>query len=95
MLPIIFDEMYEGKSDDLRKLGYRALSVRELQGMGFHVKHDYSIIKYAEMHRMILITRDEEVYLGCTENQIPCVQLGENPTIDEIIEKIKKFENLV
>ena len=43
---------------------------------------------------MILITEDNESYGGCMENQIPCVQLGQNPSNDEIIEKLKKFENL-
>ena len=43
---------------------------------------------------MILITEDKENYGGCIENQIPCVQLGQNPSNDEILEKLKKFENL-
>ena len=43
---------------------------------------------------MILITEDNENYGGCMENQIPCVQLGQNPSNEEIIEKLKKFENL-
>jgi len=95
MLPILFDEMYEGKSEELRKKGYHSVSVRELRDMGFHLQYDYSIIKYAEKNRMILVTEDNECYLGCMENQIPCIHLGQNPSIDEVIESLKKFENLV
>ncbi|MCV0372735.1 MAG: post-transcriptional regulator [Nitrosarchaeum sp.] len=31
MLPLLFDEMYEGKAEEFRKLGYHAVSVRELR----------------------------------------------------------------
>jgi len=95
MLPVLFDEMYEGKAEKLRDRGYNAISVRELRDMGFHLQHDYSILKYAEKNRMILITEDGECYDGCTENQIPCVHLSQNPSIESIIESLKKFENLV
>ena len=95
VLTILFDEMYEGRSEELREKGIHAISVRELRDMGFHIQFDYSVITYAEKNKMILITEDKEVYGGCTENQIPCVLLGQNPSVEEIIESIKKFENLV
>jgi len=95
MLQILFDEMYKGKSEELRDKGYKAISVRELREMGFHLQHDYSILKYVEKNRMILITEDKECYEGCMENQIPCVLLGQNPSFESIIESLKKFENLV
>ena len=49
MLPLLFDEMYEGKAEEFRKLGYQAVSVRELRDMGFHIQYDYSVISYALM----------------------------------------------
>ena len=95
MLPILIDEMYEGKSEVLREKGFHAISVRELRDMGFKLQFDYSIIKYVEKNRMILVTEDNESYGGCIENQIPCVQLGQNPTVEDIIKELKRFENLV
>jgi len=95
MLSILLDEMYEGKAKELRERGYHALSVRELREMGFHLQFDYSIMKYAERNRMIVITEDAEVHGGCMENQLPCVLLGQNPSIESIIENLKKFEQLV
>lgn len=56
--------MYEGKSEELKKRGIHAISVRELRDMGFHLQYDYSIIKYVEKNRMILITEDQECYDG-------------------------------
>ena len=94
MLPLLFDEMYEGKADEFRKLGYQAVSVRELRDMGFRIQYDYSVISYVDENSMILITEDKENYGGCMENQIPCVQLGQNHSNDEILEELKKFENL-
>jgi len=95
MLPVLFDEMYEGNAAELRNKGYQAISVRELRDMGFHLQHDFSILKYVEKNRMILITEDNECYNGCMESQVPCVHLGQNPSIESIIESLKKFENLV
>ena len=94
MLPLLFDEMYEGKAEQFRELGYQAVSVRELREMGFKIQYDFSVISYTDENGMILITEDNENYGGCMENQIPCVQLGQNPSNEEIIEKLKKFENL-
>ena len=95
MLPVLFDEMYEGKAEELRKQGYQATSVRELREMGFHLQYDFSILKYVEKNRMILITEDNECYNGCMENQVPCVHLSQNPDVEFIIESLKKFEKLV
>ena len=94
MLPVLFDEMYEGKAEELRKLGYESVSVRELKNMGFNIHYDYSVIKYAEENSMILITEDKKSHGGCLENNIASVLLGQNPTIDEIVESLKKFEIL-
>ena len=35
MLSVMFDEMYEGKAEELRSKGYESVSVRELRDMGF------------------------------------------------------------
>lgn len=94
MLPVLFDEMYEGKAEELRKRGYEAVSVRELRELGFNLQYDYSIIKYVEENSMILVTEDKECRNGCLENSIPSVLLGQNPPIDEIITELKKFEIL-
>jgi len=55
------------------------------------LQYDYSIIKYAELNKMILITEDTENKGGCDENNIPCIQLGQNPSIVEIVQELKKF----
>ncbi len=95
MLPVLFDEMYEGKDEELAKLGYEAYSVRKLrEEKNLKLRYDYSIIKHAELNRMILITEETDNKNGCDENDIPCIQLGQNPSIDEIVQQLQKYKDL-
>jgi len=96
MLPVLFDEMYEGKDEELTRQGIEAYSVRKLREQkNLKLQYDYSIIKYAELNRMILITEETDNKNGCDENDIPCIQLGQNPSIDEILQQLQKFKDLV
>ena len=63
--------------------------VLKAQDLNLHI-HD------VEFGTILLADEDDEVWVcgGCMENQIPCIQLDENPSNDEIIEKLKKFEIL-
>ena len=94
MLPILFDEMYEGLEERLIERGYEAHSVRKLrEEKNLKLQYDYSIIKYVEQNKMILITEDGENYGGCVENDLQCIKLGQNPSVDEIekaLEDLKK-----
>ena len=95
MLPVLFDEMYEGKEEELIKLGYEAYSVRKLREQkNLKLQYDYSIIKYAEINRMILITEEVDNKNGCDENDIPCIRLGQNPSADEIVQQLEKYKDL-
>jgi len=95
MLPILFDEMYEGKDEELKKLGYEAYSVRKLREQkNLKLQYDYSIIKHAELNKMILITEEIDNKNGCDENDIPCIQLGQNPSADEIVQQLQKYKDL-
>ncbi len=95
MLPILFDEMYEGKDEELVLRGYVAYSVRKLREQkNLKLQYDYSIIKYAELNKMILITEEIDNKNGCDENGIPCIRLGQNPSIDEIFQELQKYKDL-
>ncbi|MBS3922354.1 MAG: DUF5615 family PIN-like protein [Nitrosarchaeum sp.] len=85
--------MYDGKEIELEKLGYDAYSVKKIRLTGEPLKYDYSVLKYAEENRMILVTEDGENYGGCIENGLQCIKLGQNPTVEEIVEALKKLEN--
>lgn len=91
MRPLLFDEMYDGKEIELESLGYEAYSVKKLRKKRA-LRYDYSIIKFAEEEDMILITEDTENKGGCDENNIPCIQFGQNPSCSEILDQVKKFE---
>lgn len=94
MLPVLFDEMYDDKDTELQKLGYEAYSVKKLIRKGHRLKTDYSVIKYADINRMILVTEEGDSFRGCRENNIPCLLLDQNPDIKLIEKKLKKFSKL-
>lgn len=88
---LLLDEMYDGKDIELGKRGYDAESIKKLRLTGEPLHYDYSVIKYAEENKMIIITEDPEIHGGCQENNLPCIKLGQNPTIDEIIKAIESL----
>ena len=88
---ILFDEMYDGKEIELEKRGYNAYSVKKLRLDGEPLQYDYSVLKYVEENKMTLITEDSENHGGCKENGLPCIKLGQNPSIDEIIKELETF----
>jgi len=95
MLPILFDEMYEGLEERLIARGYEAYSVRKLREQkNLKLQYDYSIIKYVEQNKMILITEEIDNKNGCDENDIPCIMLGQNPSAEEMIQELEKYKDL-
>ena len=90
---ILFDEMYDGKDIELKKKGYDAHSVKKLRLTGEPIQYDYSVIKYAKENKMILITEDPEICGGCQENNLPCIKLGQNPSIDEIVKELESLKD--
>ena len=89
---ILFDEMYDGKEIELTKKGYEAYSVKKLRLEGKELHYDYSVLKYVEEQKMILITEDPENYGGCIKNGLPCIKLGQNPSIDEVIKELEALK---
>lgn len=85
--------MYQNIYQKLREKGYDAYSVDVLISEGKRMRSDYSILKYAEQNKMILITRDGQNRIGCEENGILCISLGENPEISRVMSEIEKIEN--
>ena len=89
---ILLDEMYDGKDIELGKKGYNAESIKKLRLKGEPLHYDYSVIKYAEENKMIIITEDPEIDGGCQENNLPCIKLGQNPSVDEIIRELDSLK---
>ena len=89
---ILFDEMYDGKEKAFENKEYEPYSVKKLRLIGERLQSDYSVLKYAKDNNMILITEDNENYSGCMENGISCVKLGQNPTVEEIEQKLEDLK---
>lgn len=91
ILKILVDQMYQNIYLRLKERGYDAYSVDLLIVEGKPMKSDYSILKYAEQNKMVIITRDGQNRIACKENNIACISLGENPDIDAVIAEIEKL----
>ena len=86
---ILVDEMYDGKDLGLKEKGYDAYSVKKLRLEGKSLRYDYSVLNYAKDNSMILITEDPENIGGCKENNLPCIGLGQNPSVEGIIKELE------
>ena len=92
-MKVLVDEMYDGIDSKLREFGYEAYSVKKLIVEGKKLTSDYSVIKYAEENRMIMVTEDTEVGKACKENNIPCILLDNETIFKIILEELGQYKN--
>ena len=83
--------MLDGLDLTLRAKGYEAYSVRKLQDNEVKIHSDYSILKRAELEKMVLITEDDDNIEGCEENGIAYVRFGQNEKIENLIVELEKL----
>lgn len=88
-MKVLIDEMRDGLDRELKARGYDAQSVKKLVEKGLKLKTDYSILKYAEKHGMVLITEDTDNIEGCKENDIPYVVLGQKDNLQTLLDKLE------
>lgn len=88
-LQILVDEMYDGKDLELKEKGYDAYSVKKLRLEGKPLRYDYSVLNYVKDNDMILVTEDPENIGGCKENNLFCIGLGQNPSVEEIVKELE------
>ena len=55
-MKVLIDAMRDGVEDELKNHGYDAYSIKKLCDKGENLKSDYSVIKYAQKHNMVLVT---------------------------------------
>ena len=92
-MKVLVDEMYDGIDTKLKEFGYQAFSVKKLISEGKKLTSDYSVIRYAEENRMIMVTEDTEVGKACKENDIPCVLLDNETIFKIILEELSKYKD--
>ncbi len=92
-MKILVDAMYDGIDSKLKEFGYDAYSVKKLIAEGKKLSSDYSMIKYAEENRMVMVTEDTEVGKACKENDIPCVLLDQETIFKMILEELTKYRD--
>ncbi len=92
-MKVLVDGMYDGIDIKLKEFGYEAYSVKKLVAEGKKLQSDYSIIKYAEEHDMVVVTEDTEVGNGCKENEIPYVLIDHDKVLKLILEELNALKN--
>lgn len=96
-IKVLVDAMHDGIDEKLNKLDYDAASVKKLVDKGETLRSDYSMMKYAERNRMILVTDDTENILGCQENNMDYVpfgqKLGQNHTLEYLVVELEKIKS--
>jgi rRNA-processing protein FCF1 len=92
-MKVLVDEMYDGIDTKLKEFGYEAYSVKKLILEGKKLASDYSVIRYAEENRMVMVTEDTEVGKACKENNIPCVLLDNETIFKIILEELSRLKN--
>ncbi len=91
-IKVLIDAMRDGIDEELNKLDYEAYSVKKLVDKGEKLRSDYSILKRAEQNNMILVTEDIDNIIGCIENDIDCVEFGQNHTVEYLINELEKIK---
>ncbi len=87
-LKILVDEQLDGLDEKLIQNGYDAAnSAKKL----FAGKSDYTILKHVEKHKMVFITQDKENIKACSENNIRCVPINKDQTLEIALNKLSKF----
>lgn len=92
-MKVLVDEMYDGIDTKLKEFGYEAYSVKKLISEGKKLTSDYSVIRYAEENRMVMVTEDTEVGKACKENNIPCVLLDNETMFKIILEELSRLKS--
>ncbi|SMH71334.1 hypothetical protein [Candidatus Nitrosotalea okcheonensis] len=89
---VLIDIMRDGLDDTLRKHDYDAHSVKKLcEEQSLNLRSDFSLMKYAEKHNMIIVTEDKDNVLGCRENNMDCVEFGQSDTLEYLLEELEKI----
>lgn len=85
--------MRDGLDDDLRKHGYVAHSVKKLcEEQEMKLRSDFSLMKYAQKHNMVVVTEDIDNVLGCEENNMDCVKFGQGDTLNYLLAELEKIK---
>ena len=93
-MKVLIDGMRDGIEEELRKRGYDAYSVKKLcEDDGMKLRSDFSLMKYAEKHHMIVVTEDLDNVLGCEENNMDCVEFGQDKKLYYLLAELEKIKS--
>src|SRR3989344_836158 len=98
----LIDQNADFFGNELKKLHYEVEYVTELIKQDEKFCNDHNVMKYAEINKMILITKDRENGQACQDNNIPCIwvtdaklieKVDTESTDDEILDDFNKIKS--
>src|SRR2546428_7184644 len=93
-MEVLIDMMRDGLDNDLREHGYVAYSVKRLcEEQGMKLRSDFSLMKHAQNHNMVVVTVDIDYVLGCEENNMDCVKIGQADPLEYLLAELKKIQS--
>ncbi|MDE0090364.1 MAG: DUF5615 family PIN-like protein [Thaumarchaeota archaeon] len=90
-MKVLVDEHSDGLDERLLKRGFEAQSVKKLISRGMALRSDFSVLKYAESNKMVLVTKDKENILGCQENNILYVALDDDALFEHAVSELERL----
>ncbi len=84
-MKFLADQNADFFGNKLKDLHYEVEYVTELRKQDEKFRNDYHIIKYAEINKMILITKDRENGQACKDSNIPCIWLSDEILFEKMV----------
>ena len=85
-MKFLIDQNADFFGNELKKLHYEVEYVTELRKQDEKFRNDHNVMRYAEINKMILITKDRENGQACQDNNIPCIWVTDAKIFEKIIQ---------
>jgi predicted nuclease of predicted toxin-antitoxin system len=89
-MKVLLDAMYDEWEKKLTDAGFEACSVKKLEKQESKLGHDFNVMNYAILRKMVLVTNDAKMGRTCEANNIPCVIVNLEKIFELIVIPILK-----
>jgi predicted nuclease of predicted toxin-antitoxin system len=85
-MKFLIDQNADFFGNELKKLHYDVEYVADLRKKDEKFRNDLNVMRYAEINKMILITKDRENGQACKDNNITCIWITDEKIFEKIIQ---------
>jgi predicted nuclease of predicted toxin-antitoxin system len=94
-MKFLIDQNADFFGNKLKELHYEVEYVTELRKQDEKFRNDLNVMRYAEINKMILITKDRENGQACQDNNIPCIWLSDEILFEKMVfPRLEELKNL-